>query len=820
MSDITAPELVSGAELANKVSVEEISKNVAADKARAIEAIRKAKEELASFQDSAFVSNITGHPGAAANFSSFKRDQYRGIEMVYRNPFFYRVDTRRTMYGKTETVQLLVTKARDTGGVVEGDGWMVISWTAPIANMIQGRAPGEVVEFERGTKTAYEVNESAKYETLLPQFENAEFWLRSGKAAVAQETDLIEIAAAPAATLPPQEYSAKPSFGLSDIIVLVDEPQRAALSLPFGQSVIIEGPPGSGKTSVGLMRIAVLYDQQWEALKLQRDKDRAFHEYSSMQVLVFNQEMVEYLKSLAQSIGVNHVQVNTTSDFFRRICRETKMLSGTDRRDRPSLAAIKGRREALTVYFAGFRAHAARHWESIRDELRQKLFNLGPDFLALADRLAGWIERIQNAKVVEERIDGYISVADSLTDAANEIGRMGSPTRRAQSPTSGGGEKAPSNPLSEKTIEQRLPDARKLVETAIRGICSRAGITRAMFDQPEYDRLKEVLNRAGVSQRTIEDGDRLWRKQYAGDLPAYSELDLAMAAWLGAKLLLSKVENRKPWIGGRLERLTHIVIDEAQDLSSSHLTVLASQLDPTGTLTLVGDLHQNLNPHTGLRRWEDSGVANIKMSSFGVNHRQTQQLGEFLVGLHAGLFGEVCTWKASPKTVGLRPRAGVARSWNELAYAVATEAALWREKIIGSSGATVAVLYDGKMQPKRLDWLKRKLEIALSDQLIAVEVATPESGGETLRRTDRVLIASVRQTKGLEFDAVIFIEPRPRWAKAMNDIDLRVRNGFYVATSRARAGLSMCMSNLPSCIESLVERGLCELITWTEGDVL
>ena len=750
-------------------------------------------------------------------FAGFKTEQLRNLEYVTRAPFFLRVTCDMTLRGDAEPTLVLLTKARNVGSAVFGDGWILTTWTSPLGLAIRGAAPGEITQ--AGVAT-YEVQARAQYENLLPRFVNGDFLFPDGRpAAVVNEDELDGMLASASANmrLPAVKYQPKPTFGLSDIIVLVDEPQRAALALPFKQSAIIEGPPGSGKTSIGIMRIAVLYDQQWEQLGLKRDRDQSFHSYATMRVLVYNDEMVEYLKTLANSIGVDHVQVSTTKDFFRRICRETKLLSGTERRDRPSLAVIKGRRETLDAYFAGFKEHVMRYWQQHDEELRGKLFALGPDFLSLADRLGGWIGRIQSADVVDGLINKSIGVADDLSDAGDAIRRGASPTRTARSPsvgeaTAGDGQVIRINP---EAIQERIPDARRLVENAIRGACDRAGITQTMFTLPEYSALKDALRRDGVPARTIEDGDRLWQKQYAGDMPAYSELDLAMTAWLGARLLLSARDGRKPWIGGRLERLTHIVVDEAQDLSPSHVAVIGSQLVSDGTMTLVGDIHQNLNPHAGLRRWEDARLMNGVMSAFGVNHRQTRQLGEFLQCLHSELFQEQCTWKPSEQTLGSLPRAGTARSWNDLAHAIAAETRFWRGTIAGDTGATVAVLYDGRLKPERLRWLQHHLEIALSDQLIPVEVTTPDSGGEPLRRTDRVIIASVRQTKGLEFDTVIFVESRPRWSSPMEDIDLRVRNGFYVATSRARAGLSMCMSNLPACMDSLVEKGFCQAVDWT-----
>lgn len=822
-------ELTEGQATSGDVTAEELREIVSSDKALASEVIREARDHISSFRTMGLLPDITGKPDEVAEFNRYKRDQLRNLENVSRTPFFLRVKTDFTQKGETERKHILLTQARNVSAAVFGDSWILTSWTSPLGLAIRGKTPGDRViipgspasrSFPKAParpEAVYDTLGTATYAELLPRLANAEFLLDDGRhAGVVSEDDLDQLLAQTAASpqLPPKEYQTKPTFGLNDIIILVDEPQNAALALPFRQSAIIEGPPGSGKTSIGIMRIAVLYDQQWEVLGLRQERDRPFHDYSTMRVLVYNDEMVEYLRSLANSIHVDHVQVSTTRDFFRRICRETRLLSGTERRDKSSLAILKGRPEALCAYFAGFKSHLRRYWEKHQGDVRQRLFDLGPDFLIIADRLSRWVDRVQTAEVVDDQISG-IGVADDITDAAETIRRGASPTRLAKSPAetkvpAGDGQRTALNP---EVVKERLSDARKLVETTLKSACSRAGITRAMFETPEFDALKSTAGRSGVPSRVIEDGERLWRRQYAGDLPAYSELDLAMSAWLGARLLLSARDNPKPWIGGRLERLTHIVVDEAQDLSPSHLAVLASQLVPDGTMTLVGDIHQNLNPHAGLRRWDDAHLANAVMSAFAVNHRQTRQLGEFMQGLHSALFDERCPWRPSEKTLGPLPRARTARSWTELASAIGEEARYWREAISGQTGATVAVLYDGVIKPKRLRWLQKSLELALSDQLVPVEVAMPDAGGEPLRRTDRIVIASVRQTKGLEFDAVVFVEPRPRWSKPLDDIDLRIRNGFYVATSRARAGLSLCMSNLPECIDDLAKSGLCDFTT-------
>jgi len=803
------------------MTLSEIREIIDTDKALAMEVVDEAFDAIDSFRLIQLTPDITGKPDGLDQFHRYQTEQQRNLQAVTRSPFFTRFRAVMTSKGKSEEIAVLITEARNVGGAVFGDDWVLTNWTSPLGIAIRGATPGEQVSVEVRWVTKYDVDSSALYEELLPEVANGQFDAIGRRGVIASEDELagIEAEFAAATELPPVEYEAKATFGLNDIVVLVDKPQQAALGLPFDQSVVIDGPPGSGKTSVGIMRIAVLYDQQWDKLGLDRQSDRPFHDNSTMRILVYNEEMVEYLRSLAQSIGVSHVQVMTTKDFFKKICRATRMLSGTERRDKPSLSVLKSRRESLLAYFAGFKAHVAAHWKLHEHDLRKTLFNFGPDFLALADRLSGWVERIGKATVEEDRIVGSIGIADGLTEIAEAIESGRSRTRRSNSPVKDASDsEEQSQPLDLAVIHDRMSEARKAVEHAVRGLCGRAGITKAMFDQPEYEALKVSLATEGVTARTIEDGDRLWRSQYKGDLPAYSEPDLAMSAWLGASLLLSVNARKKPWIGGQLERLTHLVVDEAQDLSPSHLAVLTYQLVNEGTMTLVGDIHQNLNPHAGLRRWEDAGLPNTMMTAFGVNHRQTRQLGEFVGGLYTGLFGQECRWEPSTKLVGALPRAGVARSWKQITSAIAAEARYWREKIGGVNGATIAVLYDGKMEPKKLRLLQKRLEVALSDQLISIEAALPGSGGEAIRRTDRVVIASVKQTKGLEFDAVVFVEPRPRWSKPAEEIDLRWRNGFYVATSRARAGLSICMSNLPLCIDPLIEQGHCARVEWEEDE--
>ena len=127
-------------------------------------------------------------------------------------------------------------------------------------------------------------------------------------------------------------------------------------------------------------------------------------------------------------------------------------------------------------------------------------------------------------------------------------------------------------------------------------------------------------------------------------------------------------------------------------------------------------------------------------------------------------------------------------------------------------GCTVAVLYDKKLPPRQLEELRDALDERLADLLPNVQLVNPRSRGAQLRDTDAIVIASVQQTKGLEFDAVIFVDPQTQWSGEMSELPLRLRNGLYVGASRSRQYLSVLLGVLPQSLRDLSTAGTCEFI--------
>lgn len=814
----------------SREETQELRAHVDRDRTRVVELTREVGRSRRQPM-SQFVPDITGQPGMARQHSEWTRERTRGLEMLSRDLFFAKVETRvSTSREKNTPLCLLMSKARGVGHLDHDNGWAVVSWTDPLVRLVDQR-PGERAEIPVPNRSpaSYAIDAIGRFDSLSPKLTGIQYSLDLGDFFLTSEDDLALPEIAVPALPPPIEYKVAEVIGLGDIIATADGLQRAAMHLPFKANILIEGPPGSGKTSVGLMRIACLIDQQWESLSLDRAKDRAFHEQATMRVLVFNEEMVDYLRTLVQSTGVQGVRVQTTRSFTLGLCRAAGTLSGRLARDKASVAAVKSHREMLAAYWAGFRKTLANAWHGRGADLESALSKIGAEGGQAFKVVADWAERVLEAPMPTGAAAG-LNIAEPLARWRRGLERsIPEPEELPPMPRNVSRQQADRMladrdrvRASNEAARQRkaesegvVRDVKTLVGAFLHEAMNRRAIARVMFETPEFAALLGAARRSGVPEARVARAQRWWRDQYEGEDPVYSEYDAVAAAWLGLHTMLVPSSGPRPLVGGIAEQLTHIVIDEAQDLSPAHLTLISSVLHADGNLTVLGDVRQNLNPIGGLRHWGELGFP-VERRAFDVNYRQSAELGRFVQGLHHLLYSEEPVWRPTDRWHGPLPAIASVNSWKVLVEAVANQCRRAKELV---PGCTVAVLYDKRVRPKRLDWLRSELDTRLADLLPNVQLVDPKSRGAQLRDTDAIVIASVQQTKGLEFDAVVFVDPEARWSGAAGELPLRQRNGLYVAASRARQFLAMMMGGRPmDGLSELASCGLCEIDDTDRGE--
>lgn len=288
-------------------------------------------------------------------------------------------------------------------------------------------------------------------------------------------------------------------------------------------------------------------------------------------------------------------------------------------------------------------------------------------------------------------------------------------------------------------------------------------LARNRVDVPAFDILKEVFQSETaisenddtglISAALIKETRQYTLNNYLEE--SFDACDLA--------LLLRIIQ-----IKGGEEKLSCLVVDEAQDFSVPELATLVSAVKDVSRLTVVGDTAQELTGGKAFPGWErlrelwafkEATSHYIKLT---VSHRSTKQIMKLASAIIGGerisskRIGRIPIWfRCSKETDAI----GAAQYWASKAlekYPTALTAILCRNK----SEASYAY-----------DMLKAKLGTAI--RLVNDKHVDLAAG---------VLVAPIESVKGLEFTNIVVWNPS---TKNFPDNDDASRNALYVAVTRA-----------------------------------
>ncbi|HEV2369320.1 MAG TPA: ATP-binding domain-containing protein, partial [Acidimicrobiales bacterium] len=261
--------------------------------------------------------------------------------------------------------------------------------------------------------------------------------------------------------------------------------------------------------------------------------------------------------------------------------------------------------------------------------------------------------------------------------------------------------------------------------------------------------------------------------------------------WTAADLAL--IDEAKvllgPTDGAELRTYGHIVVDEAQDLSPMQLRMLARR-SISGSMTVVGDVAQATGAEAP-SGWAEPARhlaprRRPNITELTVNYRTPAEImdvaARVLAVAEPGLVPP-----RSVRSTGVRPRAVAVVPGEPLAEVVARTA---REELeaLGEAGGTVAVVAS--------DTGAEALAPALADALarFGLDLGLPERDG-----LDRpVTLLPIGLVKGLEFDAVVVVEP-----DAILGQEAQGMRSLYVALTRATRRLAVVHARpLPDVLEA------------------
>ncbi len=613
---------------------------------------------------------------------------------------------------------------------------VVIDWRAPIANAYYEnglgncsyQAPGgESMSIDLLLKRTYEIENGA----LLDYFDSE----------VIANDDLLT------------KYLAKNKQAvLGEIVATIQKEQNEIIRLTPYRNLIVQGVAGSGKTTVAMHRISyILYNYA------EHFRPEDFYIVGSNQILL------NYITGVLPELDVHGVRQMTMEQLFTRLLYE----EWDERKHRLRTPARHG--HALSVQAPGGDPRSRRAWfedlKSFCDELEQRQIRredvfLDPEFVA---RRAGRSRTDRSAAAQEEIPDLIADRGAVLKD------RSAVPQEEVLL-------------FSRETIENYLRQTPALsLQSKIDGLNER------LMNRIQNYFLEHIGRYTEDERREITRAYRGWfggkksklsiRALYrdfllhqqsrgcAADIPQetsdgfteYDLYDLAALAYLYARVPETEV----------IREARHIVIDEAQDFGMMAYCVLDFCIRGC-TYTIMGDVSQNIHFGSGLNDWEDLRALLLRdrTDSFRVlkkSYRNTMEISEY--ALRILRHGTFSVYPVEPIIRHGNPVETAASAPEELYRQAARILLSWQSQ---GYGALAVVCRDPDAA------VRASAELA---NYVTVRNADPDEAvfGEG------ILVLPVEYTKGLEFDAVLILDP----TRADYPTDDGHAKLLYVAATRA-----------------------------------
>jgi DNA helicase IV len=580
---------------------------------------------------------------------------------------------------------------------------------------------------------------------------------------------------------------ARPHTGrMRDIVATVQAEQDEVIRAPLSGALVVQGGPGTGKTAVALHRAAyLLYTYRFPL------------EAQGVLVVGPNPTFLRYIDQVLPSLGETGVELSTASGLYGRVQLGAPEEAGA--------ARLKGDPRMVQVLRRAVRHRQRALRKRVDIPYGRALLTLSPE---TSEEIVSAVRRRSGAHNARRRLMEAMlwqHLVSQLDNRAAGTGPTGSgptgsgptgsgptgsgptgsgptgsgptgsgPTGPGASGRSGGsGEDVTSpgrvRPAELGAVLRRRPEVVELLERMWPRLTAEDFLHDLFGARP-------LIALAGHGVLTPDEVDLLYRpRSVSSGEVTWAQADVALldeAAWL-----LGPVSRRAA--GERRQRTYgHIVVDEAQDLSPMELRMVGRR-SLSGSMTLVGDVAQATGPWAP-SSWDDvmtnlpvrRGWRHVNLS---VSYRAPAEV----MALAAPVLGAALPGTVPPEPVrhtGQRPRlvplpsepgawsAGVARTVSEELGAVASTT-------LGEDGSL------GVLVPAEL-----LSEVRAA--LMAGGVAFGEVGAGALDA--QVSLLGIGDAKGLEFDAVVVVEPARIVATPPQGL-----RGLYVALTRCTRRLAI-----------------------------
>jgi DNA helicase II / ATP-dependent DNA helicase PcrA len=592
---------------------------------------------------------------------------------------------------------------------------------------------------------------------------------------------------------------------LPEIAAMIDPRQFELITRPSSGLVVIQGGAGSGKTTIGLHRLAYLAYQ--EPKRFRRDK---------MLVVVFNKALARYISKVLPALGVEGVQVVIYEEWVTKLRRDHFPLLAKEVAEETPIAVSRLKKSPAMLTLINRRVSelsdrvlntllGAAQAEADRELLRrawQETSKQGKQALSVRlEMLSRWAQSEKSlAQPVRRSIQGAVSrhsrgSADVLSAWSEMLTDL--PLLRSVFA------EQPNNDLSDnELLEAHQWCVRRCPQVAHEWDEHLEEGTRPDQVEPEEAprEARQDSDLEGVELpsglRPGQDSDDIGNGDEPDDETTPSDSPTLIDHEDETLLLLLHERLRGPLMTPKQRdviEFEHILVDEAQDLSPVELSVVMSVTTPQRSITLAGDVAQRLHMDNGFYGWSDVmqqlGLSHVEIEPLKLSYRSTYEIIEFAHEVLGPL---------APEEMGKATRSGAPVELFRFAHsgdAVGFLAEALRDLSRAEPRASIAVI---ARYPEQADLYCRGL--------INAEVPNVRRvADQDFPFKPGVDVTDVRQVKGLEFDYVVIVECNTATFPTSEE----ARHLMHIAATRAAHQLWLSCTGEPSLlIPSLLrERG-------------
>jgi DNA helicase II / ATP-dependent DNA helicase PcrA len=517
------------------------------------------------------------------------------------------------------------------------------------------------------------------------------------------------------------EGSLRADKHLQEITALIDKQQFDLITRADSGIVLIQGGAGSGKTTVALHRVAYLAFQ-----------DARRFSPSTMMIVVFNDGLVEYIRHVLPSLGVEGVAVTTYRRWSAQVLAKLRLR--IEQQYTGATPDAVGRFKKHPLMLKMIDALVREQQDDVRAQLAERITDRGS-----AELLKAWDGVAAMPPVVRaERMMKWLSEGRGAELPPKDKTAAGTVLRAAR-------EQARDFVGDWFELNTNASRIRSAIHEHAPGEFSDADvgtITRWCARKVDLD---------------VEHPEQA--------IPEGAGLDPEDDAIL---LRLMQAKYGGLFIANKRIEFEHIVIDEAQDLCPLEVRVLLDCASKGRSVTIAGDRAQKMVFDNGFVDWPqllaDAGLPHVEVQPLKITYRSTRQIMEFSRHVLGPLADEDQVVARDGAEVGYF-------EFTDTGEAVAFLGEALRALMHREPNASVALI---SRYPQQADVYYEALRIAEVPRLRRVR-------REDFSFTAGVDVTDVRQVKGLEFDYVVLLEP----TRANYPEHVQSRHLMHIGATRA-----------------------------------